>query len=218
MSIGSSTAAGAAAGSVVPGVGTLVGAGVGLLTGGVKALLARKQGKQQKRLIRDAYNVAQPRLTIAQGDQSQAQGEALTSRGIASGVAAPIGPNANASVTGAHSLGEQQNADLRREQGYEQTDLLRQRDQAIQGVKSQTQQAYIDAAAQGIGTGVSAANAVNTARASRSPIQSAMQVTGSEALPNASPYPGSFGGIDPIRPLDRGSWAGMQNSDFNVTG
>lgn len=118
------------------------------------------------------------------------------------------------SVGGAHTLGEQQTADLGREQQLEQDSLAHQRDAAYQDVNAQADQSIVNAVGGGLSSAVSGVGTANAAKG--------VPAVGANT-PQVNPNPtiaGAFG-LDPLTarpvvgsPSDIGG--AKRNADFNV--
>ena len=89
--------------------------------------------------------------------------------------------NPRASVTGARTLGQQQQADMGREQQYEQDALLEQKNAALAGLNADAAASLVGTVGQGIGGAIQGYQTGTTYNA--------------------------YKGIDPVNPLGRGAWA-----------
>lgn len=178
------------------------------IAGGVQANANRQR---QKGIIGTAYQTAQQRMTIQQGDTREQVGEASGQRGLDQGgdvtLGQPVGPGAVPSVGGAHSLGAQQTLDEQREQVIEQNSLKNESQADLSNVNAAADQGIIGAVAGGVQTAVGVKGGLNTLAAMKTPASGPTAMGTLSGDQGASPYPNSFGGIDPVDPLGRGSWA-----------
>jgi hypothetical protein len=148
----------------------------------------------------------------------QSTGESLNARGLTNGgdvtVGGAVAPG-SATRPMAHSLGGGVTADLQREQGLEQNELVAQRDTALSDVNAGGKQGIVDALGAGVSTGFGVYGAGQQLGA------------GGGASPTPGAAPSSVGtirgayGIDPLNPVmppRAGTVLGMgqQNSQFNV--
>ena len=169
----------------------------GLTGGGFRLRTAPVQrtgaGDARPRLKKDYENTARqiqldPRYVNDPTGRAKALHDATRAYKTAS-ASAPTGVT-KASVTGAHTLGEQQSLDLQREQQVEQDALYQQRNAARAGVDAGYTQGLINT----VGSGV--AGAIND-------------------YGIAKQYEGAFG-VDPTDPLGRGAWATPQVDSLNI--
>jgi hypothetical protein len=187
-------------------------AGIGLLQG-------RDNVRRQRNQIQDAYTRGQARMGIQQQDVRQSEGESLGSRGLTSGgdvqLGGAVAPGADLGVGGAHTLGGQQQADLHREQGLEQNNMLAEKNNAVSNVEAGGSQDAVNSIASGISTGFSVAGMGQTASASP---------TGSNGIASAYANPNYFNGVHPTNPDMNSDWSGgmsrsgTSNAAFNIYG
>jgi hypothetical protein len=189
----------------------LIAAAVGAARGIAGAVGAKKEGNRRRQLLYEAYDRGKARLDVRQQDVRQGSAEGLVARGLGSGggvtVGGPVGTGENLTVGGtgagaAHTLGEQQGADLHREQGLEQNELLAQRNASIDDVTAGQRESTIGSIANGIQTGFNVYNAGQELGAMRSaqptPPIAAPSVTPMTPPPaGAGTIRGAFG-LDPI--------------------
>lgn len=193
----------------------LAGLGVaGQVAGGVQA---NQQRQNAKGVIDQTYRLGRQRLGVRQQDVRRTQAEGIVARGLAGGGArirtAPIAPEGEGGraplrsgirmgnapavagvpalpVTGARTLGQQQQVDMAREQQLEQNALLEQRNAARAGVEA----GYAQSLAGTIGGAVA---------------------SGIQGYQTGQAF-NAFRGIDPIDPLRRGAWAQPQVDALNI--
>lgn len=205
---------------------------VGDVASGIEANQARQRNKG---IIGQAYKLGQQRLNLTQQDTRQSQGENLGARGLSGGgdvyTGGAVSPTSTStggagaapvSVGGAHTLGEQATADESREQQLEQTGLAQQAAQAYTANNANADTSELES---GIAAGGSAAAAFTQPQQQQqltTPAAAGVASSGvpapSPVGPTTSPYGNSWGGIDPIHPLSRGTWSGDPTSTggFNV--
>lgn len=189
----------------------------GGIRAGVGLLENRNEVRRQRNRINDAYTFGHQRQNIQQQDVRQSEAEGLARRGLDQGgdvqVGGPVAPDLNNSftdVSGAHTLGGQQQADLHREQGLEQNDLLRQRDNAVSDVEGQGTQNAVNQIAAGVSTGLSVASMGAPTAAPSASIASAYTAAGTD------PH---FAGIHPTNPDLSSDWgAGLAQSGTTNAG
>lgn len=187
-----------------------VAVAVGVGTAATKGVQANQERQRQKGVIGKAFGIAGQRQKLAQTDVRTSQDESLGRRGLTQGGgvsdAGPVGLK-TPSVTGAHTLGEQANADLGREQSLEAQDLEAKRSASLSDINAAANEAEVGGVASGIGTGFELAGALhsNVTTTPGNAGTPGAQFSGEGAQP--------YGGIDPNNPLNRGTWAGS-NSDF----
>lgn len=204
---------------IVPLIAAALAAGVA--RAGVGLLQGRNETRRKRNRINDAYTFGHERQNIMQQDVRGSEAERIASRGLAQGGDLQIGnavaPNPGGdvyNVSGAHTLGGQQQADLHREQSLEQNDLLRQRDNAVSDVEAEGQQGAINSISSGIATGMQVAGMGAGGGPSPS-IASAYSAAGQ------TPY---YGGIHPTNPDMDSDWAsglartGQTNAAFTKYG
>lgn len=178
-------------------------AGVQLVGSAASAIQGNQNRQKAKGQIDKAFRLGRERLATRQQDQRRTQAESLISRGLTQGgIRLRTRPVADSrggaeSVTGARTLGEQQQLDLTREQQVEQDALRQQRNAARAGVNAEYTQGLVGA----IGSGV--AGAVNAFAVDRMRPRD-------EAPAGAPSSVGEFG-IDPIAP-----WEPVRTDTFNV--
>lgn len=206
--------------------------GVSAIAGGVQA---NQNRQRQKGIIGKAYALGQQRMNLGQLDARQRVAEQSGARGLDAGgdvtTGAAVGPGATPGVGGAHTLGAQQTADLAREQTIEQTGLKNESEAQLSNVNEEASQQIINAGVGGIEAGVQAKSGLSALNALKTQTPGTAGATPMASLSGdatSSPYPNSFGGIDPVHPLGRGAWAGPASgstggaaaagstSDFNV--
>lgn len=172
-----------------------VAVGLGSATAGVVG--ANQTRQRQKGIIGKGYELGQQRLNLSQLDTRQRVAEQSGARGLDQGgdvtTGPAVGPGPTPSVGGAHTLGAQQTSDLAREQTLEQESMLSEKNAELSNANETANQSMIGAVTGGIGA------AVNT--------KSALDAYSASKRMASSPYPNSFGGIDPVNPLGRGTWA-----------
>ena len=170
----------------------------GTVRAGVGMLQARNATRRGRDRINDAYTFGHERQNIMQQDVRQSEAEGLGQRGLGAGgdiqIGGPVGVGENLGVGGAHTLGGQQQADLHREQGTEQNDLLRQRNNAVSDVEFEGKQGAVNAIASGVSTGFQVAG-----MGAGGGIASAYTAAGQD------PH---FGGIHPTNPDLSSDWSG----------
>lgn len=131
-----------------------VAAGVGTaVAGGVQA---NQQRQRQKGIIGTAYGIAGKRQLIQQKDIRQETGESLGQRGLTQGGGVTdqgIAPLSTPSVGGAHTLGEQTNVDLTREQSLERQGLAADKSSAMSTINANANAAEVGAGIAGMNTG-----------------------------------------------------------------
>lgn len=185
-----------------------VAVGGGSAIAGIVQTNANRQ--RQKGIIGKAYDTAQARMSISQTDTREQVGESAGQRGLTQTgsvtLGNPVGPGATPGVGGAHDLGGQQTLDLAREQTIEQSGLKNESAADLSNVNEEANQGMIGAAAGGVQTGFGVEGAMNEAAAMRTGAPGALAAIGNYSG-EASPYPNSFGGIDPVNPLGRGAWS-----------
>ena len=185
-------------------------AGVGLLQG-------RNDVRRQRNRINDAYTFGHERQNVMQQDVRQSEAESLGRRGLDAGgdisIGGPVGTGENLGVGGAHTLGGQQQADLHREQGLEQNNLLRERNNAVSDVEAGGQQNAVNQIAAGVSTGFQVAGMgsasgdiasgipTGTPNPTGTPMPS---ISGAYAQSGVNPH---FNGINPTDPLSHPNWS-----------
>lgn len=175
--------------------------GAGAVRAGVGLLQGRNGTRRKRNRINDAYTFGHERQNVMQQDVRQSAAEGIASRGLAQGgdiqIGGAVAPNPGGdvyNVSGAHTLGGQQQADLHREQSLEQNDLLRQRDNAVSDVEAEGTQNAVNSIASGISTATQVAG-----MGGGGGIASAYTQAGQ------TPY---YGGIHPTSPDLNSDWAG----------
>lgn len=210
-----------------------VAVGVGsAVAGGVQANQNRQRSKG---IIGTAYKLGQQRMNLGQLDTRQQVAEQSGARGLDNSgdvvTGSAVGPGASPSVGGAHTLGQQQTVDLAREQTLEQTGLKNETEAQLSNVNEEANQSMINAGAAGVSTAFGLKGGLDAMKANPGSMPSGVTAGPALSGDQSTPYPGSFGGIDPVNPLGRGAWANpaaggstgaaknaTSTSDFNVNG
>jgi hypothetical protein len=203
------------------------------VAGTAAGMIAANQERQRKKgIIGQAAVVARQRMDLKQQDTRQSMNEGLLARGLGQGGGVqntgpvnPGNPGESLPVSGAHTLGGQQDADLAREQQIEQTGLKTGVQTAYSDVNAAADQAMVGSVIQGANSAagiISARQDLNTTTPKIDPAASAGGLPAgvkSMGIAPDSPYgAAAYGGIDPVHPLERGAWAQSGNDTFNVNG